>query len=661
MKFHLFAALAIFAAAPHAMAANLTIPGAVQASWTKAEQPSPSPDLILRPGHAIRISVSGSVDVNQEQKKSRKCGALGFGCKTVRWTEHHWMTPAQWPIEVIIRAKDTGTIVARAEVRDTPYAMPVIPLEPGGLGREFEVAASLAGVGAHLDPARSTGSYAVSIEIDAAPRVNDLRRWFLAMRPPAKLATSPLVLDRPMLEMHSRAVGKALRDYATTAFPLTGPNADSHEMLLRKAVEVSPSDVDNSLALVAFFRASGLYAQAEAELARAVADLEGKADPLSQRQAGDLYMTWAYTTLARGGAISPTSAQKALGHADRAAKAFDQARRDDLEAQALGLRGRLLRGMRTPEALKEAVIAFEGALAGTPLMSRGQLVSEAPNGAHVVALDWTNRYRVAPINDPWAAGPTVSGGLPILWDYRRLRLLELRGTAAFWRQTDLTSAAEPGPILPEQVGDARNGATLGERAPGALVYPSTNGKVFPLTVDCTPPPVPGSTFQLPVGPAAVSLGPDGDVIGIACSDKMRMFGADATGAPVKVAEITIPLALGAFGPTQRMFAGPRACGVVLITAQVFGYAPGPPIAKLLRPSGHHLSASDRAHEDPGGTARAVHGQCRGAAAANDGATSGECEYAFCDPFCVLQDQYDRRLPQHMQRESSSGPARRADH
>jgi len=96
MRFWLSLAI-LLSFATASQAADLAVTGSVQATWRAPQKVSVAADAVLRAGHFVTVTVSGSVDINQEQRSERHCGFLGLSCKTEYWTEHHFVGPQNVP------------------------------------------------------------------------------------------------------------------------------------------------------------------------------------------------------------------------------------------------------------------------------------------------------------------------------------------------------------------------------------------------------------------------------------------------------------------------------------------------------------------------------------------------------------------------------------
>jgi hypothetical protein len=540
----LIARLLLVAAAPLVMGAT-DLSGEVQASWSEPTRVHVSTDAELRPGHIVTVTVTGQVDINRQEKSERKCAYL-IKCEVVRWTQHFWTPPERAPVVIQIRDITSGT-PGEVVVQRTVFAAPEpieIPYDGVNFARKFEVVGLLAGAGERIDPDRSGGAFTVRLSINANRRQELLTRWLANVRPPAKVALSPDVLDAPLLADYARQVATSLRQYAQRNF---ATDEKSLEQVLRKAVEIAPEDSENLIALAKFFQDRGSPSQADALLQEAITELAGKNDPISKRQLGRAYATRAAVSLSRNGGIDTASAEAAASFLEQAIKAYQEAGRRDLQAQALVTRGRLMRSIRTPAALKVAADSFRSALALAPESAKAAALAPEADGSRYTLLDWSE-YSTLEYLEGSGTRPRFDGAVPLLSDSRAGRMLALQNGRTAWIKFE-TGEVTLAPDLGTGVVDIANGALL-TRSGDEYTFTSATGKtsrIVGAADNCTVPPW-------------VDLSSDGRTIAILCGYKLRYL--DTSGdTPVQLFERN--LTEGALLAPTLLVAGPRNCGVLV--------------------------------------------------------------------------------------------------
>ena len=592
MRFFLSLA-ALLSLATASQAADLAVTGSVQATWRASQKVSVAADAVLRAGHAVTVTVSGSVDINQEQRSQRHCGFLGLSCKTEYWTEHHFVGPQNVAVAVQIRRVGSSTPVDQAVVGTSPAVLRVPIGSNSDFVAEYELVAILNGAGSSIDPNRSAGAYQVRLEIDAGARAGAYAGWLAAPGTQLDVALGPTALDEAFKQGHAQDIGTVLRNFAKTAYPVPGPttNRASHEKLVRKAVEIAPGDPANGLALADYFRAVGLYALADEQIKKVLSDLEAKSDPQSRRQLGNAYSGLAATTLAKSGGMDSGSAQEASALLTKAFVAYRDSGRRDLMASALINRARVLRGIRSREALATAASLFQDAYELTPLIVKGRAVGTGIDGKSPLGIDWQIGFTISPLDGQVVAAPRVDDEMMMAWDATRRRLLSKHGGTLQWRLADGGTATEPAPLGRGMMFKAANAAILAQPAPGEVIYASPSGVLSPISFGTSatcpplppPPPLPGVPPAPPQGPPVVpiSLGPDGDIAATACGDTMSIYQlAGDSLKPIQQRKLPNPFVF------QGMVieAGPSACGVFMaLPPMQLGTAPAPP--SLIKPDG----------------------------------------------------------------------------
>lgn len=577
IRFLLAACLALTAAPAFA---NIGVTGNAHATWTSPQRVSPSPDAIVRAGHSIAITVTGTVDINQEPKSERKCSLFGLSCKTVNWIEHHELAPNQAPVRVEIRAEGDDA-VKQTLVVDAAGGVIQIPAGDNDFRRRYEVLVILEGTGRWIDPARSAGAYTVRLDINAKTRSEKLAEWYTSARPTAEVMTGPDVLDQALLSGHARKVAEVLRTQANARFPLSQvAQRASHERLLRKALEIAPDDPANALALAAYFRGVGQNAQADNILNKVIADLESKTDAPSRRLLGEAFAARADVTLALEGGIGPSAIQTAIAYLSEAIAAFHGANRRDLLAEALVKRARLLRGTRLAVALKDSVRGFEEAYELTPEVARGRYVGASPSGAAVRALDWTEGYQLTLLQGGQPSERVVEDGVAAIWDAAGKRFLEYRNSTTFgWRSLDLETTA-PGPLLPNGIMLVSNGAVFGFTEKGSALFTTSSGSSTTVKFGASDACPGGKLGTIPTPPAVkLSLSYQADLVATFCNDIVRLYTV-AGGAPTLATEQTVSTSQGFWLPLS-LAAGPKNCGAAFSDIDTTGK----PRLIIVRPNG----------------------------------------------------------------------------
>jgi tetratricopeptide (TPR) repeat protein len=596
MRFWLSLAI-LLSFATASQAADLAVTGSVQATWRAPQKVSVAADAVLRAGHFVTVTVSGSVDINQEQRSERHCGFLGLSCKTEYWTEHHFVGPQNVPVAVQIRRVGSSNPVDQAIVGTSPTLLKVPLGSNSDFVAEYELVAILNGAGSGIDPNRSAGAYQVRLEIDAGPRASAYAAWLAAPGTQLDTALGAAALDEALKQGHAQDIGTVLRNFAKTAYPVPGPttNRPSHEKLVRKAVEIAPGDPANALALADYFRAVGLYALADEQIRKVLSDLEAKTDPRSRRQLGNAYRSLAATTLAKSGGMDSGSAQEAGALLTKAFGAYRDSGRHDLQAAALIDRARVLRGIRSREALGTAAGLFQDAYDLTPLIVKGRTVGTGIAGKDPLGLDWQVGFTITPLGGTALGGQVVDAAaigdeMMMAWDATKGRLLSKRGGTLQWRSADGGSATEPAPLGRGTIFKTNNAAILAQPAPGEVIYASPTGVLSPLSFGnsstCPPlPPFPGAPpppGPLPPPLVPISLGPDGDIVATACGDTMSIY--QLAGDSLKlIQQRKLPNAFVSQGMVLE--AGPSACGVFMALPPMI--QPGAPVTppSLIKPDG----------------------------------------------------------------------------
>lgn len=563
-------------------AADLEFTGSIQATWRDVQKASVSADAVLRAGHVVTVVVSGSIDINQEQRSQRHCGFLGISCKTENWTEHHFFGPQNVPVAMQIRRVGSSNPVDQATVGTAPTVLRVPVGNNTDFAAEYELVAILNGAGSSVDPNRSAGAYQVKVEIDAGPRASAYAGWLGASGTQLDTALGPNALDEALRKGHAENIGTVLRSFAKTAYPVPGPttNRPSYEKLVRKALEIAPGDPANALALADYFRAVGLHALADEQIRKVLSDLESKTDPQSRQQLGNAYRGLATSTLAKSGGMDNASAQEASGLLTKAFAAYrDSGRRDLMAATQIG-RARVLRGIRSREALATAARLFQDAYELTPLIVKGRGVGAGIDGKDPLSLDWQVGFTITSLVGQVVGASRIDDEMMMAWDATRRRLLTKREGTLLWRSADSGSATELAPLGRGTIFKAANAAILAQPAPGEVVYASSSGSLSPLSFGTSstcpplPPPFPGASAAQSPPLVPISLGPDGDIVATSCGDTMSVY---------QLAGDTLKLIQQRKLPNSFIFqgmvleAGPPACGVFMaLPPMQFGNPAEPP-------------------------------------------------------------------------------------
>jgi tetratricopeptide (TPR) repeat protein len=593
---HWAAAFAALLLPSLASAQAVEVNGTLSAQWTAPQLVSPSADLVLRPGHSVTISLSGKVDLNQEQKSKRDCSFFGLSCERVYWTEHHWAAPDAAPAEFQIRLAGSGTVVASQQVGSAPVTL-TVPTN-ADFATKYELVAILAGSGTAIDPARSAGSYNVLLNVDAQARATALAGWLSSAQPTPEKATSDDILDHALLEGYRTQAAQALRAYAANRFPLAQQEMrPAHGLLLRKAAEIAPDDLANALAVADYYRALGLTTQADAALNQAITSLQGKTDARSRVVLGQAYSARADVVLASGGGIRSSSVVEASAYLAKAIAAFQDGGRRDLLADALVRRARLLRGMRSEEALIEAIAAFRRARDLTPEMVRGRQALESIDGKQVQIFDWTQGYAPQPIGKDPDHDAWIGDAVPMRWDPKAMRMLEATVTGTYqWRPLAPPQASEPASIIPRDPSriDSSNGSVLATTFDGRASYASRLGIVSPVpfgTIDtCPPAPLPaGAPAGSPSSPFVTgSLSRDDDLLAVYCNKDLYTYSIDTASGTLTLAGSTAIAPQGGANFTNiSITAGPKDCGVAvaMVSSPPTPGAPWPKSITLIRADG----------------------------------------------------------------------------
>lgn len=547
-----------------AAAQSIPVNGTVAAQWTAPQPVSPSADLVLRPGHAVTVTLSGQVDLNQEQRSRRECSWFGLSCERVYWTEHNWRGPEAAPVRFQIRLAGTSTVIADELAKAAPVTLAV----PTGAdyATRYELVALLDGAGSSIDPGRSAGTYTVRVAVDAQARANGFTAWLNSARPTAGKATSADILDAALVTGYGARAARSLRAYAASQFPLTQADArDSHGALLRKAAEIAPEDADNSLALANYFRALGLTTQADAELNKAISQLETKTDPRSRVALGRAYAARADAVLAEGGGVQTMSVLEANAYLAKAIAAFTDGGRRDLLADALVRRGRLLRGLRTQDSLAEAIASFKSALDLTPEMVRARLALESPDGKTLKLFDWTEGYAPQPLGGEPDQAAWIADAMAVRWDAGTGKMLETTATGTYqWRAMTPGAAPEPASLIPRDVAtiEVSNGSVLSITPTGRASYASRRGLVSYLPFGASEVCSPVSPFSYPF--TLGSVGRDDDFVATYCNTTLHLFRIDAgSGVPSKTASVVLAPPGGPMFMDLAVVAGPAGCGAAV--------------------------------------------------------------------------------------------------
>jgi hypothetical protein len=551
-----------------ALSDDLVVKGNVDASWGGQTLVSPAQDAIVHAGDSVTVTLTGKIDINQDTQHSTHCDAWVF-CHDESTPIHNFRTPDQVPVRFEVRQVGGGPVVASAVVGASPKVL-AIPISDAVFETAYEIVALLEGTGTYIVPGRSGGSYNVVLDIEASGRAGYFQQWLNQVHPSATRATGPLAIADDV-RTKGNVVAAALRQYASGSYPVpNAANSDSHGILVKKAVEIAPGDVENTLALARYLRAIGLDAQADAELAKAVATLENLTDPHSRRQLGDAYMSRMSAALSKGGGIDRSSSQAALSFADNAIKAYGQAERPDLVSSAEFTRGRLLRGMRTPESLLAATDAFKLALAEVADVVGANSVLQSSDGGKTFAVRIADTVSLSSITDGRRPiDPALTDQQPIAWDPVRQQLLVWGNGGLTWLSQRLDSPMAAPAVSPGflQVG---NGAILRMKDGQSVDYFSSDQIATPLPVagpnafSCTAPaPFVGS------GIYGMTLSRDGAVAAVICNNTLRVF-VNSAGGISQVAEKTQPASV----PPNSVFAvaGPATCGTVVVSLPTQGKA-----------------------------------------------------------------------------------------
>lgn len=595
-----FAGIVAAASASGARANDLSVTGSVGADWSAARLVTPSPDAVLRPGHKLRITVTGQVDINFEQKHRRDCSWFGLSCKNIDWTEHHWNGPDSAPVLIQIRAIGSGQVIA-SQVVNAQFSGLTVPVDTTDFSKRYEVVASLAGVGTAIDPARSAGSYTVSLTIDATARADAFSSWLTGTKPTADLATSAEVLDQALLQSRPEQTAGALRSYAASRFPLANVALrSSYETLVRKAMEIAPGDPANAMALANFFRAVGLNAQADAVLNKVINDLEAKTDSHSRFLLAKAYVGRADAGLVASGGVSPTAVEDALAYYAKSIELFEAVGRRDFLSDTLVRRARLLRGTRTPAALADAIAAFQRARDLAPEMVRARGAFESPDGKSLQLLDWADGYRTPTLGAAADDSPWIADAVPLAWDAVDQKVLESRNGIAFqWRSLAPDAVAQPGPLLSRQRWglEVAGGAAITINAGGTATHFAAKGTITPLSFkgaarcpEVILPPGLGRPTALTVQPFVLgSIARSGEVAATYCNDTLQIYKI-VGGVPSLVQTVALPVAGGGNYGSLNIAAGPANCGVAVAKMENNG---GPAIISvtLVRLDGGRVSLS----------------------------------------------------------------------
>jgi hypothetical protein len=539
---------------------DLTVKGNMLASWTSLTRISPAQDAVVHDGDTVTVTVSGQIDINQETRHETHCDLWVF-CHDETIPVHNFRSPGQIAVVVEIRTIGGGLAVASTQIGAAPGVLQ-LPTSDSSFETQYEIVALLDGAGSSVDPGRSAGSFDIRVDIDASRRASYFKTWLDQTHPSASRATDPTAIADD-LRTQGTIVAAALRQYAAGSFPVPNPtNNDSHARLVRKAVDLAPGDVENTLALARYLRAVGLDVQADAELAKVVDRLENLGDPHSRRQLGDAYMARMAAALSKGGGVDPVAAQAALSFADNAVKSYGQANRSDLVSEAHFARARLLRGMRTRESLTAAAEAYKAALADVPDTVAAETVLETTDG-RLYALKVSDAVSLSSFVDgPRPLDPGLTDQQPIAWDPVRQRLLVFENSGLVWLSLRLDAPKAAPDVSPGilQVGD---GAIARIKDFQSVDYFSSDQVATNLPVagsgatTCTalPPSLAGGVYGM-----TMSL--DGSVVAVICNSTVRVF-HHSSGRITQVLEKALPPT--ALAGTSSAVAGPATCGTVVVT------------------------------------------------------------------------------------------------
>ncbi|PCK07297.1 MAG: hypothetical protein COA42_14990 [Alteromonadaceae bacterium] len=393
---------------------------------------------VFYPGQSIDIVVSGRIDINQRPRSRRKCGFLGIGCKTIRWTEHHFHNAEEVPVQFSVREVGSDTIVSTIVIQG--QGMITVPASIQRFATPYELIAKVGADSYYIDHSRSAGNFAVQLVVSSNSRLPLFDQLLTQKILANRLTDDPNLIDVHTQAAHARAIAGKLRQYAKRFYPASVDiNKADHLNILSKAKELAPNDLANDIAMADYYEVIGLPNEAEQTRMEAIRALqvvyEQDGSSAAARQLAQQYQAMANTILSLNGGIDKNSYLRADSYLNLAISAFRDANQVAALSNALVQRANLLRGARGVEALSTATKLLEEVRAITPISLDADIVIPGKQDNQF----WAGKIRSAIVWDkigddkPYSVVSHANEDFKIAnWDAVSEKVLVKRGQSLFW-------------------------------------------------------------------------------------------------------------------------------------------------------------------------------------------------------------------------------------
>lgn len=417
---------------------NELVDGSINASWRNAEIVSTDADAIVRPGMALKVQVSEQVDINQVERSRRSCSLFGLRCKTHRWIEHHFRSPSEQPIELLLKPLDDDESIIAAVIGEEGSVQ--VPGTVREFEKEYQILGRLYNPSGAIDPARSFGSFVVEIEVGVGSRIQLFRRW-LRESPSVQEIIEATGESKTFARLDPLAIADAIAQYSTQISMQPARRLE----LLNHASTLAPDSPVVAAQLARLYSDIGLREEAEEELQRAIELSSQSSEPASKFATARLLENMAELQATRLLPTRKSGLSRAISYLTQAISTYSELQMPAEEARVLRSQAHLFMQLRDRRSLQRATENLARATTLSPRIEGEILVPGQQNDPKVFGNITSSMGLIKAQESRISLG----GGADDLWpasrnvDFERRRILVQDNRSLAWLSLD-----EPD-VLPE--------------------------------------------------------------------------------------------------------------------------------------------------------------------------------------------------------------------